>query len=410
MTKLLFGFFFIIGGITYGFNVSTEKAENKAVETPKKIDGIFNVISDNYKEKISTAIDVKLKEILLNKNFNGQILVAKNGQTVYKNYVGYSDIRNRIPFSDNTPIHLASISKTFTGMAVLKLMEQGLLNLDDSINKFFPDFPYQSVSVRMLLCHRSGLPNYENFFDKYAYSFAYRIAKNGKKIKTKTLVKKLIPGDKTFYNNNDVLNYIVNSKPHLYFKPNTKFDYCNTNYVLLALIIEKLSHKSYPDYIQEEIFDKLGMRHSFVLCEKNKSRITPSYHPNNTPYSLNNIDFIYGEKNVYSTVEDLLIWDKNMYSDSLLSAETRELAFSPHNEMRGSVHNYGLAWRMIVNPEEKIIYHNGWWHGNNTVFTRFIKDTVTVIVLGNRFNNNIYKSKAVHEVFTNVVDSSSTIN
>ena len=395
------------------FSIFTMTCSNSKRKTThfieEKFDGIFNLLTSDYKQKIYKEIEQKVADLLLSKRFNGQVLVAKNGQILYETVQGFEDFKKKKLISNATPIHLASISKTFTGMAILKLTEENKLNLDAPVSTYLPNFPFPNISITELLCHRSGLPEYENFFESYTYRVGYRKSRNGRKIKYTYKEVQNLPISKKYYSNQDVLDYICKYKPKLVFNPNSKFDYCNTNYVLLALVIEKISGETFPQYIKRTIFDPLGMNHSYVLSMSNFDEMIPSFQPNNTPYAIKNIDFIYGEKNVYSTAEDLLKWDKCLYSESFLKNETKELAFTPHNEMRNGVHNYGLAWRMIVNPNEKIIYHNGWWHGNNTVFTRFIKDTVTVIVLGNRYNTQIYKSKRIHEVFNGFQDSVSVL-
>jgi CubicO group peptidase (beta-lactamase class C family) len=191
------------------------------------------------------------------------------------------------------------------------------------------------------------------------------------------------------------------------FGANRAFSYSNTNYALLALIIEKLSGKDYPTYIKEAIFTPLGMENSYVFSQKDSVRYQPSYYANNRPYLLEKFDCIYGDKNIYSTVRDLLLWDKALYQGAFVSQTTLQMAFEPGSNERPSIHNYGLGWRMLNQPDQKIIYHNGWWHGNNAVFSRFIKDTATIIVLGNRFNRNIYKAKNIAGSFLSGFDSTS---
>lgn len=107
-------------------------------------------------------------------------------------------------------------------------------------------------------------------------------------------------------------------------------------------------------------------------------------------------DGVYGDKGVYSTVQDMYKWDQSFYQNVLLSNETLEMAYGPCSFEKPGVKNYGLGWRMLCFPNgDKIIYHNGWWHGNNTVFYRFIKDNFTIIILGNKYNNNIYRQAPI---------------
>ena len=151
------------------------------------------------------------------------------------------------------------------------------------------------------------------------------------------------------------------------------------------------------------------MEHSYVFSQKDSGNYQPSYYPNNRPYLLEKFDCIYGDKNIYSTVRDLLMWDKALYQGTYVSQTTLQMAFLPGSNDRPSIHNYGLGWRMLNQPDQKIIYHNGWWHGNNSVFSRFIKDTATIIVLGNRYNRNIYKANNIAASFLAGSDTTSVV-
>jgi CubicO group peptidase (beta-lactamase class C family) len=148
------------------------------------------------------------------------------------------------------------------------------------------------------------------------------------------------------------------------------------------------------------------MSHTFIFNAKNKDKYLPSYNAQMQPYELEKYDCIYGDKNVYSTARDLLLWDKALTEGTFLSPNTLQMAYEPKSPLTNSYHNYGLGWRMLIKPNEgKLIYHNGWWHGNNTVFTRLITDTATIIILGNRFNKTIYKGKELASIFTGKEDT-----
>ena len=159
----------------------------------------------------------------------------------------------------------------------------------------------------------------------------------------------------------------------------------------------------------DSVFVPLGLKSSYVFSIKDTSNYQPSYQPSWAPFKFEKLDCVYGDKNVYSTVRDLLEWDKALYAGKFVSAKSLELAFTGYsNEKRGE-HNYGLGWRLIEKPDQTIVYHNGWWHGNNSVFQRLIKDTATIIILGNKFNRNIYSASKMSSVFTGVVDTTKTI-
>lgn len=314
---------------------------------------------------------------LSKKGFNGGIIVAKHGQIIFEKYQGTVHPNLNDSINENTIFHIASTSKTFTSGIVLKLWQDKRLNIDTLYSAYFPDFNYPGVTIRSLLNHRSGLPNYLHFIDKLGY--------DSKKMLT----------------NDDILHILITRKSELtdIEKPNTKFNYCNTNYVLLALLIEKITQYKYPDYIKKTIFDPLGMSSSFVFVPDSLHKITPSYDSKLIEFALTNLDQTYGDKNIYSTPRDLLKWDRLLSSNQFLSKETLAEAYKPYSNEKKGIKNYGLGWRMYNFPTgEKIIFHNGWWHGNNAVFIRLIKEDATIILLGNKFNKAIYSAKNISDL------------
>ena len=305
---------------------------------------------------------------LVNRGFNGQILVAKNGTVVYQKAVGFSDFRTKDSLNSNTPLHIASVSKTFTGMAILHLMEQGRLNLDDTLGKYFPAFPYEGVTVKMLLNHRSGLPNYLDYLSD-------------------------LKVNDTCYSNQDVLNSLYSLKPPPLARPDKRFKYCNTNYVLLAMIVEKITGENFPAYMQKEFFTPLQMNNTFVYANQDTLTPTPSFQWTGRYWTPDPFDCTYGDKNIYTTTEDLLKWDQALNSGHLFKKETLDSAYTPYSNERRSIHNYGLGWRMMIFPNgKKFVYHNGRWHGSNAVFVRFADENATMIIIGNKYNSNIYNS------------------
>jgi CubicO group peptidase (beta-lactamase class C family) len=304
--------------------------------------------------------------------FNGSVLVAKNGQILYEKYQGTAHLGGKDTINADTRFHIASVTKTFTAMAVLKLWQEKKLKLDDELSVYFPEFNYPGVTIRSLLNHRSGLPNYLYFMDELGWN--------------KTII----------ISNQDVLNYLVNRKAEIknIAPANKHFSYCNTNYALLALLIEKVSGMSYPNYLQTYFFRPLNMTNSFVYTQLDSSKTTPSYDWRGQLIPNNHLDGVYGDKNIYSTAHDLLQWDRLLRTNLLFNAETLEQAYTPYSNEKPGIRNYGLGWRMNIYPDgNKIIFHNGWWHGNNAAFIRMINQDVTIIALGNRFNRGIYKAK-----------------
>ena len=369
------------------------------------IDSLSKVLTPALKEQYASQLKTKYEQLFKNQ-FSGQIVVAKNGQIVFEEYKGYANMAEKTLMNAETPIHLASISKTFTAMSILKLWENKQIDLKDPVTKYLPKFPYTFVNIEQLLSHRSGLPDYTYLMDPPKYITVKTKTKRGKWVSKLQIDPKAKNYKETNYNNQDVLDFLADKRPAPQANPGKVFKYCNTNYVILALIIEKITGKDFPTYIQETIFKPLKMEHSFIFCQQNIDKYLPSYNDKSIPYKIEKYDLIYGDKSVYSTAKDLLLWDKALRGTSFLTQATLQMAYEPKSPITKDFHNYGLGWRMIANPNENIlIFHNGWWHGNNTVFTRLIKDDATIIILGNKYNKTIYKGKQFANVFTGKSDS-----
>lgn len=302
--------------------------------------------------------------------FNGAVLVGYKGKVIYERYYGYGNKERKIPTAFNSSCQLASVSKTFTGIATLYLHEQKKINIDYPIQHYIKDFPYPNISLKMLLSHRSGLPDYTKWVPVYNHD-------------TRTPIS-----------NEEMVKLMVKHKPRLEFKPNTRFRYSNTNYALLARIIELETSMSFRDFMAKYIFEPLGMHNTFVYQPKfglpGNATISYKYNWIREPDMF--ADGVTGDKGIYSTVEDMFRWDQSLYNSTLLSHDMIEYSYGPCSNEKPGIKNYGLGWRMLCYPNgNKVIYHNGWWHGNNTSFYRLIKENMTIIVLGNRFNKSIYK-------------------
>jgi len=336
------------------------------------------VITKEEAKQIKDACQRWYDTSLATKNFNGEMIIAKKGNIIFEIYNGTTRLPGNEKITAQTPLHIASVSKTFTSAAILKLHEQNKLNLDDTLTKYFPGFNYPGITIRSLLAHRSGLPNYLYFMEKLGWD------------KTTTI------------GNQDVLDFLINRKGEIkdIRKPNINFNYCNTNYCLLALIIEKVSGTSYPDFLQTYFFNPLQMKNTFVFTAKDSLTAIPSYDHKENIYPFNFLDGVYGDKNIYTTARDLLIWDRALNSNNLLNKETVEQAYTPYSNEKEGIRNYGLGWRMNVYPDgKKLVYHNGWWHGSNAVFMRLLQDSATIIVIGNKFNRSIYGARALCNLF-----------
>lgn len=337
-------------------------------------------LSPEELKKYHDAVSAVLEKNLLRGSFNGAVLVAKNGNVVYEKYAGVMDprMKGKDSLTAETSFQIASTGKTMTSAAVLKLWEQGKLNLDDDVTKFFPGFPYPGVTVKTLLNHRSGLPNYLYYFEKGQWDRHQQAS------------------------NTDVLNTLINWQPPKAAQADKRFQYCNTNYVLLALIVEKVSGQSFPEFMKTTFFEPLGMNHTFVIGPNQQAGHMISFQGNNAVWSLDFSDGPYGDKNIYSTPRDLLTWDRSITQGKVLQQKTLDSAYTPYSNEKPGVHNYGLGWRLLFFPEEnkKVIYHNGHWHGFHSAFSRLPEEDATIIILTNKHNNLIYNvSKKLYEVF-----------
>ena len=312
----------------------------------------------------------KFYQAQVHAGFNGSVLIGYRGFIIYERYFGYANREQKIPQSASSSCQLASVSKTFTGAAVLYLYQRKHLNIDDPVTHFIPEFPYPGITLRMLLDHRSGLPDYTHWVPNYNHNTSTPI------------------------DNDEMIHLMAVHKPHLEFKSNTRFTYSNTNYAVLAKVIEVVTEMPYAEFMKQYIFKPLGMNHTFVYEPKKGLPVeaTISYRYNWAREPDMFADGVHGDKGIYSTPEDMYRWDQSFYENRLLNNETIDLAYGPCSFERPGVKNYGLGWRMLCFPNgNKVIYHNGWWHGNNTSFYRLIKDNFTIVVLGNKFNKSIYR-------------------
>lgn len=326
----------------------------------------------------SSAVDGFVDSILNRHPFNGSILVAKDGEVVYEKYSGFCNPSvSRDSITAATPFHLASVSKTFTAMAVLKLQEEGLLDIHAPVSTYLPRFPLPAVTVKSLLNHRSGLPNYVHYMDVLGWDRSKQMT------------------------NQDVLEFLIDHRKDIQIgAADRRFLYSNTNYALLALIIEKVSGQSYPEYMKHRFFEPLGMNDTYVFTLADSSRYLKSYFSNGREYAFDFLDCVYGDKNIYSTARDMLKWDRALCAGGLFSQASLDSAFKGYSFEKPGIHNYGLGWRMyLLDSGKRFIYHNGWWHGNRTAFYRLPDDDVVIIAFTNNDSRRVYSCQGIANIF-----------
>ncbi|HNQ59658.1 MAG TPA: serine hydrolase domain-containing protein [Bacteroidales bacterium] len=310
-------------------------------------------------DTISKTID----GIIHKAHFNGSILVGYKDYVLYENAIGLINLRTNDSLSAETPFQLASVSKSFTALAVLMLVQDSLLDLEDKVKNHIPEFPYPTVTVKHLLNHTSGIPNYFNLATRYW------------------------PKNKPM-NNEDMLKLLVKHKLRLQFTPGTKFSYSNTGYAVLALLVERVSKTSFNEFLKNRIFIPLGMYHTFTYDRQTMDTIATalghrSSHPNTSLFEYDPIDEVLGDKSIFSTPADLFQYNQAWTTDILIKENLRKEAFTRATLKNHSTVDYGFGWRFKKIEGKDIIYHNGLWHGFTATYTRIPDNELTIIILNN---------------------------
>ncbi len=311
---------------------------------------------------------------------NISFLVAKDGHIIYERYQGYANKNQGSVIVAETPLHIASVSKVLTATAILELIDKGKFNLNTKVVSILKSFPYPEITVQSLLNHRSGLRNYAYFTEE-----------------------KGVWDRKTPLTNADLLRILGEKKIETEYPNDSRFMYCNTNYAILALIIEKVTGLKYPVAMNEMIFKPLGMKNTFVFDYfKDRATIVPSYKGNNVEIGIDYLDCVYGDKNIYSTPRDLLKFDLARNSPRFLNPDLLAKVYKGYSNERKGTKNYGLGIRMINwETGQNFYFHNGWWHGNTSSYISLKKENVVIIALSNKFNRMTYKVRDLSPLFGN---------
>ncbi len=352
---------------------------------------ITRVYSQN---KIENQLDSLFRFLYKNRQFNGNVLVADKGNVIYKKSFGFADFSNNKPVQDSSCFSIGSIAKVFTSTAILQLLEKDKVDLNEYFVHYFSNFPYSDIKIRHLLSHTSGLPDYE--------LYGALVDQHPEKI----------------FNNNDVIPALLEWQKPIYFTPGDKWQYSNTNFNLLALLVEKVSGMPFTDYVTKYIFKKAKMGNTFFLNEStkftNKYSVTNYQFPalfSSEPIDVNKIEKLRwrvynlsgftGQGNIISTTGDLLKFDQALYSGKLLKPESMEKAFTPTILNNGEIvktnigigdASYGLGWFIFSETSAgKIIWHTGGVPGGLSIFIRNIDKKQTVVVFDNTFDEGVYR-------------------
>lgn len=318
-----------------------------------------------------SAIQTAFKQAA-DSGFSGVMLVAKKGKIIFEGVYGYRHFETKEPLQSTDIFELASLSKQFTAMVIMMLQEDGLLQYDDLIEKYI-QVPYKGISIRHLLTHTSGLPDYQQVMDLY--------------------------WDKTkVAGNADAIEYLNKYAPPRLFSPGEKYSYSNTGYLLLASIAEQASGKDFIALARSRIFKKLNMISTDIRTLETKAQ-TVNFAVGHLKDSLGNYvnankfhssDYTVwlgnrkGPGRVSSNAQDLLKWDRALYKKKLVKPETLQMAFSPANLNNGTTSDYGFGW--VIQQDAvlgKLVMHTGDNPGYATRIFRYIDKHYTVIILCN---------------------------
>lgn len=308
--------------------------------------------------------------------FSGNVLIADKGRPIFQKSYGLAFREKNEALHNESVFEICSIGKQFTATLIMMLKAQGKLDYSDSLRKFLPELPYHNITIRQMLNHTSGLPDYIDLIEKHWDT-------------TRIIM------------NEDAIALMAEKKPPVEFEPGTQWNYSNTGYLLLCSIIEKITGQNFIQYVDEHIFRPLDMKHTQVYRKRFEKRTIQNYaygyvwDDNKNDYIMADssdaekgfvyyMDGIYGDGVTSSSAPDMLRWDQSLYSDKLVSKEMIEEAFTPAVLKDGSSFGYGFAW-MIKNTKEfgKIMMHSGGWPGYRTWLERHPASNKTIIIFAN---------------------------
>ena len=343
------------------------------------------VSSCKKQEAASSKLTPKIDSLFATaKDFSGVVLVADSGKVLYHKAFGYRNFDAKEAMDTTSIFELASVSKQFTAMVIMMLKEEGKLRYDDPIDKYIPGLPYKDITIRHLLTHTSGLPDYQQVMDEH--------------------------WDKTkVAGNPECIEYLIQYHPPIHFIPGEKYEYSNTGYMLLASIAEKASGIDFISFARTRIFVPLEMTSTDIRSQEQKTMLRNMawghiwVNEKNVYVRADSmIQFNYGiwlgnrkgPGRISSTTSDLLKWDQALYKNQLVSDSTLQEAFTPIKE------NYGFGWMIVNDPKfGKLVWHNGDNPGYKTKIMRFIDRHRTVIVLCNN----------AHDKFNDLVNGVASI-
>ncbi|QMW05752.1 serine hydrolase [Spirosoma foliorum] len=297
--------------------------------------------------------------------FNGVVLVAEKGKVLYTKALGTGNSTTNEPLTTNSAFNLASVSKQFIAMMIMQLQERGKLSYEEPVQTYLPDFPYATITVRDLLNHTSGLPEYFDLAQKYT-------------------------GPLDTLTNDSMLQLLHQHQPEVIFQPGDRWEYCNTGYVLLGSIITKVGSMPIETFFDKNIVKPLKLKNTYIYYHKSstmpRNRVYGFRRENgkNVPDDLIRLDGVIGDGNVYSSANDLLTWSQALYTEKLVKAATLKEAFTPVKLNDATTYPYGFGW--MIDDSAKVLMHTGSWVGFRTMIIRYTDKKQTLILLTNGGN------------------------
>jgi len=307
--------------------------------------------------------------------FSGAVVVVNNGEVIFNKSYGMANIEHGVSNTEKTKYKIASLTKQITCMGIMILKERGMINTNDTIRTFFPDYPEldERITVHHLMTHTSGLFNDFSVVDPNLM-----------------LGKRLYTHEEVFDTFKDM---------PLEFEPGEGWSYCYFGYYLLGVIIERISRKSYIEFIKENIFEPLGMNNSglddYIEILPNKAS---GYYASDEKLICCEIDTMsaFSAGAMYSTVEDMILWDEALYTEKLVSKKTMDEIFTPYK------YNYGYGWMIDENLNRKRVRHSGGGNGYSHQFHRYLEDKISILILSNYgFSNSININEAIAKIVFN---------
>ena len=331
-----------------------------------------------------------ISEMHANGFTTGNILVYENGEIIHQSSNGLRSIDPVDSLTLNSQFRLASVSKQFTGVAIMKLKQAGKIEYHQKVNTILPDFPYDNITIEHLLRHISGLADYEAIVEEHF------IPKDEK--------KRYILG------NDEILELFFEAKPELIFQPGEQWEYSNTGYLVLASIVEKVSNQHFSQFLEENIFKPLGMDNTVLYKYKEgedanmPNRVFGYYKALNQKDLISNdydiVNDVRGDGGIYSTLNDLFKWNMALANYEVMPKEYMDEAWSWGTLNNGEKTRYGFGW--IFHEGDTIpkkVYHSGGWVGFGTyLYNDFTTKSGYVVLTNNTFESLIAITDAIDSI------------